>query len=368
MPTFVHTGDIHLDTPFSANFNQKQMQTRRREVMETFRSIVLAAKERDFLFISGDLFDGQFVSSETISYVKRCFAEIPDTKIFIAAGNHDPYLSNSAYASDDWGDNVHVFGTEWEYFDFPEKKTRIHGRSFPSSHVETSLLDAVSVADDWCNLMILHGEIVASGGKSSYNPIDKASLAASRMDYIALGHIHQRTELIRLDGVYYAYCGIPEGRGFDEEGEKGYYTGKAEKGNVSLSWTPSSSRSFRHIYVDVTEAEDRYQVQELITEKLFDAGNSDHCLKVVLTGRVRRGMIDCDALRDSLSQKAFYLDVIDKTKPKVLPEEMARENSLRGGFTNAILERISAMPDEEKEIGYLALELGLSAMEGGQGE
>ncbi|MBO5364884.1 MAG: DNA repair exonuclease, partial [Clostridia bacterium] len=222
MPTFVHTGDVHLDTPFSANFSQKQMQIRRREVMQTFRSIVLAAKDKDFLLISGDLFDGQFVSADTISFVKRCFAEIPDTQILMVAGNHDPYLPDSVYATEFWGDNVHIFGTEWEFFDFPEKKTRVHGRSFRAPHEEISLMKEISLADGWCNLMLLHGEIVAVGGESSYNPIEKNALARCGVDYVALGHIHQRSSLARLDGVYYAYCGIPEGRGFDEEGEKGY--------------------------------------------------------------------------------------------------------------------------------------------------
>ncbi len=366
MPTFVHTGDIHLDTPFSAHFNKQQMQIRRREILQTFRSIVLTAKNKDFLFISGDLFDGQFVSTETISFVKRCFSEIPETDVFISAGNHDPLLSRSAYESNDWGANVHIFSTEWEYFDFPEKKTRIHGRSFGSVHAEETLFDSIKVAPDWCNIMVLHGDLVANGGKSSYNPIEKEAIAKSCMDYVALGHIHQRSELARVDGVYYAYCGIPEGRGFDEEGEKGYYIGEVNHGNVELSWMPSSSRRFWHVHCDITEAIDIFSVQEMITNSMKQTGRVEDCYKIILEGTARRGMIDCDFLKTTLKDQGFYLDFVDRTKPEVPLEETARENSLRGNFVAAMMEKIQAMPEEEKEIGYLALELGLSAMEGGQ--
>ncbi len=368
MPTFVHTGDIHLDTPFSAHFNKQQMQTRRREIMQTFRNVVLSAKDKDFLFISGDLFDGQFVSTETVGFVKRCFSEIPKTKVFISAGNHDPFLPGSVYETEDWGENVHIFNTDWEYFDFPEKETRIHGRSFGSSHVDTPLLDSVRIAPDWCNIMVLHGELVASGGKSDYNPIEKSTISESHMDYIALGHIHQRSELNRIDGVYYAYCGNPEGRGFDEEGEKGYYTGVATKGSVELSWVPSSCRQFWHLSCDVTGATDRLQIQEIIVEAIHAVGNEKDCYKVSLTGNIRRGMVDCDHLRDSLTDRAFYLDVLDKTKSEIQLEEVVRENSLRGEFVAAMLEKIKLMDEDEQEIGNLALELGLAAMERGQNQ
>ncbi len=366
MVTFVHTGDIHLDTPFSANFNKQQMQIRRREIMRTFREIVLSAINKDFLFIAGDLFDGQYVSSETISFVKRCFNEIPDTKIFISAGNHDPLTSDSPYLSLMDLENVTVFSDKGEYVDFPEKQTRIHGRSFGTSHVEEPLLETLDIAPDWCNIAILHGEVVSSGGKCEYNPIEKKRISDSKADYIALGHIHQRSELCRENGVYYAYCGIPDGRGFDEEGEKGYYVGEASKGMVTLEWVPSSCRRFWHVSCDVTKAQERFDIQNIIMDAIHNTGRDTDCYKVILEGNVRRGMIDTAGLCSTLGEEVFYLDIIDNTKPDVLPEELLNESSLRGDFIAAMMDRIQSMLEHEKEIGYLALELGLSAMEGRQ--
>ncbi len=367
MATFVHTADVHLDTPFSANFSQKQMQLRRREVLKTFQKVLDAAKGKDFLFISGDLFDGRFVSLETVSFVKRCLRELGDTKVFIAAGNHDPLNPGSVYQGEDWGENVHIFSTQWEYFDFPELKTRIHGRSFGQEHEEDTLLTDLPVREDWCNMMVLHGDVVADGGKSAYNPMEKGKVAASGMDYLALGHIHQASGLVRLDNTRYAYPGVPEGRGFDEEGVKGFYQGVAEKGNVQLTWVPASRRSSWHLQVDVTDMEDSFQVQDAIVSAMEKAGSVEDIYKIYLIGQMGPCDLSIEVFKEELKDKAFYLDIIDETRPEISLTEMAKENTLRGDFVSAMLREIEVMLEEEKEIGYLALELGIKAMERGQG-
>ena len=42
------------------------------------------------------------------------------------------------------------------------------------------------------NIMCIHGEV---GGASNYDPISETEIAASGMDYIALGHIHKESGL-----------------------------------------------------------------------------------------------------------------------------------------------------------------------------
>ena len=58
------------------------------------------------------------------------------------------------------------------------------------------------------------------GPDSGYGPISPGDIAASRLDYLALGHIHQASGLQREGSTYWAYPGCPEGRGFDELREK----------------------------------------------------------------------------------------------------------------------------------------------------
>ena len=49
---------------------------------------------------------------------------------------------------------------------------------------------------------------------------------------MALGHIHKRTEPLRFGNTVCAWPGCPEGRGFDELGEKGFYQGIVTDGDV----------------------------------------------------------------------------------------------------------------------------------------
>ena len=42
------------------------------------------------------------------------FKEIPNTKIFITPGNHDPNIKNSFYQQFKWNENVHIFTNKIE--------------------------------------------------------------------------------------------------------------------------------------------------------------------------------------------------------------------------------------------------------------
>ena len=366
MPTFVHTADIHLDTVFSARFSPDQAELRRKEVMMTFQSIAERASTADLFFISGDLFDSRFVSTETKSFLKRCFRDMPDTRVLIAAGNHDPLTEDSAYLTEDWGSNVHIFSPKMEYVDFPELKTRVYGKSFSHIREKETLMENFAPAEDWCNILVIHGEVVADGGESEYNPIEKSMLEKSGMIYAALGHIHKYSGIQSIGGTYYAYPGIPEGRGFDEDGEKGFIVGCAEVDRVTAQWIPASRRKFVHLQVDVSESEDGLQVLSKVRNAIIESGGAHNIYKAELVGKVNQEFVKSEILHKQLSSDVFYLELINHTKALYDVEKIAKESGLRGDFVSAMLERISTMSEDEKDTGYLALQIGIEAMEGGR--
>lgn len=53
MPDFVHTGDIHLESAFSAHLNAVDAMQRRNDVMHNFSEIIRLASKTELLFISG---------------------------------------------------------------------------------------------------------------------------------------------------------------------------------------------------------------------------------------------------------------------------------------------------------------------------
>ena len=99
---FVHIADVHLDTPFKTISDRADLGVERRlEQRKALKKVVDYIKENniEYLFISGELYDEAYVRESSISFLNNLFKEIPNTKIYIAPGNHDPYIKNSFYAT-----------------------------------------------------------------------------------------------------------------------------------------------------------------------------------------------------------------------------------------------------------------------------
>lgn len=114
---FVHVADMHLDTVFNTLSSKEELcKLRRIEQRENFTKIINYIKENkiEYLFISGDLYEHKYIRESTIQYINNLFKTIPETRIFIAPGNHDPYLKNSFYNNFIWSENVHIFTPEPE--------------------------------------------------------------------------------------------------------------------------------------------------------------------------------------------------------------------------------------------------------------
>ena len=97
---FVHIADMHFDSPF-VNLADKEGfgDIRRMDQRNAFKKLITYIKENKipYLFISGDMYEHKYVKKSTIQYINNLFQEIPETKIFISPGNHDPYVKNSFY-------------------------------------------------------------------------------------------------------------------------------------------------------------------------------------------------------------------------------------------------------------------------------
>lgn len=365
MPTFLHTADIHLDSAFSAHFNSQRAKLRRSEVLRCLAGIIDRAKEVDLLLIAGDLFDGRVVSAETVSFLKRKFAELESTRVFISAGNHDPYTPSSVYAKEDFGENVHIFGTTPECVEIPELSTRVFGVSFGDTFCdETIAFPEIQKKDGITDIMVLHADLTAGGGSSRYNAIDKSFIESCGADYLALGHIHKRLEVLRAGNTCYAYPGIPEGRGFDECGDMGCYIGKIENGVVDVKFERTCVRRMYRTEVDISGAKDNLGVAEIAEKELKKIGSADDMYKVILTGRTENGFLNTEIIKDELLGKLNYVEVKDETRRGYDIEKLAQQNTLCGEFVK-IMKRKMEESDADKGLIDEATALGIEALLGG---
>ena len=121
---FIHMADMHFDIPFTVLNNRNKLGEKRRlEQREAFRKVINFIKEHniEYFFIAGDLYEHEYIRKTTIEYINNLFKEIPKTKVYIAPGNHDPYINDSMYKTFNWNDNVYIFDEKLKLIEEPTK-------------------------------------------------------------------------------------------------------------------------------------------------------------------------------------------------------------------------------------------------------
>ena len=345
----IHCADVHLDSAMSG-LDAKKVNIRRDEMKRTFARIIELSKNADMLIVAGDLFDGKNVSRSTLDFLKGEFSKIPETKVYIIAGNHDPFVADSVYKTFDFGENVHIFGTELECIEMSEYD--IYGISFKSPNDEREMLSGFSVKNpDKINIGVFHANL----GGVDYNPVKVSDIEKSGLDYLAMGHIHKASGMNKAGATYYAYCGCPEGRGYDETGEKGVYAIELTKGNIlSADFVPVCERMYFDEEIDVTDISGYDEIVDRINEKYK---GEKHIYRFTLTGKSNMA-IDTDILCERID--GFSVVVRDKTEPAVDIEKLSEEFSLKGLFARFALEDKENMSEEEFNE---ALKAGLNYIE-----
>jgi len=160
---FVHVADMHFDAPFTVLSGKNLGDVRRLEQRKVFSKMIDYIKEENipFLFISGDLYEHNYVKQSTIEYINDLFKAIKNTQIFISPGNHDPFLKNSFYNTFKWSENVHIFNGEVGVHEFPE--VDVYGFGFDDFYCTDFLMENIVIKNkEKINILVLHGSLDAS--------------------------------------------------------------------------------------------------------------------------------------------------------------------------------------------------------------
>lgn len=368
----LHCGDLHFDTPFS-DLPKSISDIRREELKQTFSNIVtLAIKEKVNIFLlAGDLFDNLRVEKSTLEFMKNQMERLEGIKVFIAAGNHDPYNGNSFYSMIQWPINVYIFKENIEVIEIKELNTVVYGASFKDRYVKSSNLNGFVLNSSYSNhikLMVLHGEISNQEDGNEYNPITLKQIGESGVDYLALGHRHSFSEFKREGNTTYAYCGCPEARGFDEIGDKGVIIGEIAQNYVDLKFQPICKRRYISKEIDITGCFTNDEIKERILSLIPKNEIEENLYKIILKGQVSEEMIIKErVLENNLKDYFFFVKVKDNTELKVDYKSLAGEFSIKGIFLSKILNAVeNSQNDEEKEILELALKLGIQSLSEGE--
>ena len=350
----IHTADLHLDSPFEALGEKAAL--RRREQRELLRSIaeLCREKEADMLLLAGDLLDTGSAYAETFATLCSAFASL-DCPVFISPGNHDFFSPGSPYARGEFPENVHIFRGGWQCIELPEKGVKVWGAGYTDA-VCPPLLGKLSVEGDAdsFNIGLLHGDLGAIGD-SRYCPISSAEVAQSGLDYLALGHQHTYSGLLRYGSTVCAYPGCPEGRGFDECGEKGLLYIEIGEEGVKGEFIPSSRRRYEILELDISGG---------LPES--PSGYSEDIVRIIFTGESDSAP-DLTKIHEKWSEGFFALQLRDRSSLRREMWEGSDQDSLKGLFLRKMREKYDrAESDAERQKINRALRWGLAALEGGE--
>ena len=335
----LHTGDLHLDSPFRG-LSAEKAQLRREEQRSLLDKIAALTEERevDVVLIAGDLFDRCNVSARARNYFLDTVRSTPEVGFYLLRGNHDSRVLTGC----ELPENLHLFGDEWSSFDLGE--VVITGAAAPDA--ESLSLDASRP-----NIVVLHG--------ADRQEFSLSALAGKGIDYLALGHFHSFScGRLDLRGEW-CYSGCPEGRGFDECGEKGFVLLDISGGKITHTFIPSAVRQVAAVDVDMTGAVTLSLQREAIYAALSGTDRKN-IVRVNVTGTFEPGREKYyQSIIDELSPEFFYLELTDSSKMRIEPSDYADDISLKGEFIRLVTEKVA----DEEERGRI-ITFGIRALRG----
>lgn len=358
MIRIIHAADLHLDSPFES-LDAEKASVRRSEQRALLERIAAEVNQRnaDLLFLAGDLLDSGSAYAETGEALLAALGKVR-IPVFIAPGNHDWYSRRSPYALLPFSDNVHIFRTpRLESVCLPELGARVWGAGYTSPSCEALLRGFHAPAEeDVTQLLVLHAEPGRAG--SPYCPVTEEELSQSGIRYAALGHIHLGSGLRRAGSCFYAWPGCPEGRGFDECGEKGILQIDIDGETVKAGFIPTAARRYEKLRVE-PGADALAAIRAALPKD-----TADDIYKIILTGESFAAP-DLAYLRQTLERDFFALTFSDETVPPRDLWRRAGEDSLAGRFLRRMQRRIeTAETEEEKKMLLRAVRCGIAALEG----
>ncbi|SDG17880.1 metallophosphoesterase family protein [Thalassobaculum litoreum] len=259
---FIHTADLHLDSPLKA------LRRRNADLAETIGVATRTAFERiidkaieekvDALLIAGDLYDGSTREMSTGLYLADSIRRLSEAGVhtLVIYGNHDAESVVKPPFPDT--DLLTVFKSKPDTVRFDEHQVAVHGASFKDAKVPDDMSpDYPDPISGWVNIAMLHTSLGGYAAHGDYAPTTAAKLTDKGYDYWALGHVHKIDVVQKADQgkPWIIYPGIPQGRDMGETGPGQAVLGTVDNGKITIEWFDTSPVVLERVAIDMMAAE-----------------------------------------------------------------------------------------------------------------
>lgn len=370
MLRLLHTADVHLGARH-ADLGEQATAQRERQFAAFVATIDLAIAEKvDVVLIAGDLFDS---NTQPRRSVERVAAELKrlvgaTIRTVIIPGTHDVYDRSSIYRAHDLkalagsapdDDLVTVLTPDRPEVHLASCDLVVYGTVFATKrapHSPLAGLDAASNGRATWKVGLIHAAI-AIPGKTDRDEVVVTTdeIAASGLDYLALGHWHS-TQQGTAGGVTYAYAGAPEPVAVDQDrAGKVLLVSLDQKGaarTVAVEERVVGRTRFERVELDAASITS----QPALVETLTNRADPDLVLDVRLTG-VRPDELDLDVDEVEAALRASFLRVRvrDASLPALTEGALPPADTIAGAFIRDVEARIAELeagesPDEAAEL------------------
>ena len=232
MLRLLHTADVHLGARHG-DLGEQAAAQRERQFAAFSATVDLALAEKvDLVLIAGDLFDTNTQPRRSVERVAAQLKRLADATIrtVIIPGTHDVYDRSSIYRAHDItamaghpaaSGLVTVLTPESPELDIPALDVIVYARVFATKKAPASPFagfHAESTEKRTWRIGMIHGSLLILGRTDHDDVVFNAEeIAASDLDYLALGHWHSFVQG-KSGGTTYAYPGSPEAVAVDQDG------------------------------------------------------------------------------------------------------------------------------------------------------
>lgn len=371
MLRLIHTADVHLGARHDDLGDQAAAQ-RERQFAAFAATIDLAVAEKvDIVLIVGDLFDSNVQPRRSVERVAAELKRLAAGKIrtVIVPGTHDAYERSSIYRAYDLkalagstqdDDLVTVLTPDQPSVHLPACDAIVHGPVFPTKkapHSPLLGLDATAAgapAAAW-RIGMVHGSI-AIPGKTDRDDvvITTDEIAATHLDYLALGHWHS-TQQGKAGAVTYAYAGAPEPVALDQDRAGHALLVELDAAGAGRSVTISERVVGRTRFEKQLIDASGVASQPDLVASLARLADPDLVLDVRLTGvRPDDLDLDTDEVESALAPSFLKVRVRDASTPALTEGAIPPPDTIAGAFIRDLEARIAELEASDPASGEAA--------------
>jgi DNA repair protein SbcD/Mre11 len=359
----LHTADVHLGARH-ADLGDRAATQRERQFAAFVATIDLALAEKvDLVLIAGDLFDSNVQPKRSVERAASQLQRLVDARIriVIAPGTHDVYDRASIYRAYDLSAMAGAVGSDLVTVldpDHPDVHLKsldvvVHGRCFATKRAPHSPLEGLDTSKDdratW-HVGLLHAALAIEGKTDGDEVvITTEEIAATHLDYLALGHWHSTTKG-KAGKTSYAYSGAPEPIALDQDGAGNALLVSLDEASGKKTVTVEERKVGRTRVEKVQLDAASVGSQPSLVSKLAERADQDLVLDVEIIG-VKPDELDVhvDEVENELADRFLKVRVRDRSVAPLPEGPVVSADTVLGAFIRDLEAQIAEAEASDDE-------------------